>query len=49
MPLRVPTNTRDPTTDTCEPEADTPGTPKAHFSFSFGTSAAVSPAPAADW
>ena len=27
----------------------TPGTPNAHFSVSFGTEAAVSPAAAADW
>jgi len=46
--LRVPTNTREPTTDTCDPEAETPGTPKAHFNFSFGTSAAVSAAAVAD-
>jgi hypothetical protein len=31
----------------CEPEADTPGTPKAHFSLSFGTSDAARPAAAA--
>src|SRR5512138_428607 len=40
---------RDPTTVTCDPDADTPGSPNAHFSFSFGTSVADSPAAAADW
>ena len=49
MPLRLPTNTREPTTDTCDPDADTPGTPNAHFSFNFGTSDALSPAAAAGW
>ena len=49
MPLRLPTNTREPTTDTCNPDADTPGTPKAHFSCNLGTSVALSPAAAAGW
>ncbi len=35
-----------PTTEICEPDADTPGRPNAHFSFSFGTSAADMPAAA---
>src|SRR4029079_9788627 len=40
---------RDPTIVTCDPDADTPGSPNAHFTFSFGTSAAERPAAAADW
>src|SRR5262245_6709496 len=49
MPLRLPTIAREPITVTCEPDADTPGIPNAHLTFSFGTSAALSPAAAADW
>ncbi len=47
MPLRLPTNARLPTTVICEPDADTPGMPNAHFNLSFGTSDAVRPAAAA--
>src|SRR5215831_8869784 len=36
-----------PATVTCEPDADTPGKPNAHFSFRRGTAAGDSPAAAA--
>src|SRR6185437_6435299 len=49
MPLRLPTYARLPATVTCEPDADTPGNPNAHFSFSRGTAVGDSPAAAAGW
>src|SRR5579872_4516101 len=42
-PVSTPRNTRPPTTDGCPQTALTPGNPKAHFSLSFGTSAAFNP------
>ena len=49
MPLCVPTNTRPPAMAGWPSALSSPGKPKAHFTFSFGTSAAVTPAAAASW
>src|SRR5215831_246505 len=46
-PLRLPTYARLPATLTCDPDADTPGIPKAHFSLRRGTAAGDNPAVAA--
>src|SRR5712672_1630510 len=48
-PLRLPTNARLPATVTCEPDADTPGNPNAHFSLRRGTAAGEMTAAAAGW
>src|ERR1051325_7224822 len=42
-PLSLEMNTRPPATTGCARAAVTPGRPKAHFSFSFGTSGALRP------
>src|SRR5215831_11110845 len=48
-PPGLPTNTRRPTIVACAFDWRSPGKPNAHFNFSFGTSAAVSPALFASW
>src|SRR6476619_655880 len=48
-PLSLPAKTRPATTVGCEFELSPVGKPKAHFSFNFGTSVAVSRAAAAVW
>src|SRR6186713_555946 len=48
-PLSLPTNTRPETIVGCELVVSPFGNPNAHFSFSFGTSAAVRRAAEAGW
>src|SRR5215471_11658952 len=48
-PLSLPTNTLPATTVGCDAEVSPVGNPNAHFSFRFGTCAAVRPAPRAGW
>src|SRR6186713_2143265 len=48
-PLSLPTKTRPDTIVGCELVVSPVGNPNAHFSFSFGTSAAVRRAAAAGW
>src|SRR5437762_6772215 len=43
-PPGLPTNTRPPTIVACAFDCRSPGKPNAHFSLSFGTSAAAMPA-----
>src|SRR5438876_11535289 len=43
-PPGLPTKTRPPTIVACAFDCKSPGKPNAHFSFSFGMSAAVRPA-----
>jgi len=45
----LPTNTRPPATVGWDQACEVSGKPIAHFSLSFGTSAAVMPAMAAGW
>src|SRR5262245_51583468 len=49
VPPQLPTKTRPPAMLACEYDCRSPGNAKAHFSFSRGISAAVSPAGAASW
>ena len=48
-PFWLPTNTRPAATTGCDHADVASGKPKAHFSLSFGTSEALSPACAAGW
>src|SRR5262245_40825726 len=48
-PLSLATNRRSPSTAGCDRAELTPGKPKAHFSFNFGTLVALRPPLACDW
>src|SRR5437016_2055919 len=49
LPLGLPTKTRPPAYVGCPLAVNSPGNPKAHFSFRRGICAAVIPAIAASW